>query len=138
MPTLLNRAGDVIKDEWSEAVGAADWSSAQAPLLLGVDDEPTAEQAKATQIAIDFPAFNDGRGLSTAVLLRTRLGFTGELRAVGEVHPDVLHYMARCGFDSFALPDSVDPKTAARLLAPYSENYQASVVQPEPHFRRNG
>lgn len=136
MPTLLNRDGDVIADDWADPTPAADWTPEAAALLLGPDDEPSAEHASASRIAIEFPAFNDGRGLSTAVLLRTRLGATGELRAVGEVQPDVLHYMARCGFDSFLLPDSVDVATAQRLLMPYSANYQASVTEPTPHFRR--
>jgi uncharacterized protein (DUF934 family) len=52
-------------------------------------------------IAIDFPAFTDGRGYSTARLLRERLGFSGELRAVGNVLRDQFLFMHRCGFDAF-------------------------------------
>ncbi|MCH2185907.1 DUF934 domain-containing protein, partial [Myxococcota bacterium] len=36
-------------------------------------------------IALDFPGFKDGRAYSSARVLRERLGFKGELRAVGDV-----------------------------------------------------
>ena len=124
----------VPAEEWNAAPGSG--------LLLSIDAEPEPRFACADVIAIDFPAFNDGRGLSLAVLLRTRFGFTGELRAVGHLNLDILHYLARCGFDSAALDDvSVveagrHHRTQANLLAPYSDNYQASVVEPEPAYRR--
>jgi uncharacterized protein (DUF934 family) len=79
---------------------------------------------------------NDGRGLSLAVLLRTRLGYRGEIRAIGVVHEDLTRYLLRCGFDSLLLPDgrNVDAAMAAsRLEGPF---YQGSVVEPRPAFRR--
>ena len=75
-------------------------------LLLQVDDEPEALQpflASLPLIAIDFPSFRDGRGYSQAYLLRTRLGWRGELRAVGDVLRDQLAHMRQCGFDAFAV-----------------------------------
>jgi uncharacterized protein (DUF934 family) len=54
-------------------------------------------------IALDFPKFGDGRAFSTAALLRTRYGFGGELRAVGEVLFDQIQHMQRCGFDAFEI-----------------------------------
>ncbi len=87
-------------------------------------------------IGIRFSTVNDGRGLSIAALLRTRLGFKGELRAIGNVHEDVLHYMRRCGFDSYELPDGHDPAIALAAMNPYTEYYQGSVVDPRPAFRR--
>lgn len=54
-------------------------------------------------IAVQFPAFNDGRGFSHASLLRERLGYANELRAVGDVLIDQIPLMLRCGFDSFAV-----------------------------------
>lgn len=146
---LLNRNGElvnsnVIADGAFDAGGnsilpCATWrADSGAALALSVDDEPCMEFAAAPLITIDFPAFNDGRGLSLAVLLRTRFGFTGELRAVGDVHPDLLHYLQRCGFDTFDLPEHRIGPAADQLrsLAPYSDYYQASVQQPEPAFRR--
>jgi uncharacterized protein (DUF934 family) len=52
-------------------------------------------------IAVSFPAFSDGRGFSQATLLRQRLGYTGEMRAVGQVLIDQVPHMLRSGFDSF-------------------------------------
>ncbi|MEJ2087843.1 MAG: DUF934 domain-containing protein [Gammaproteobacteria bacterium] len=118
----------------------AEWTPESGDgLLLHVDDEPEPHFAQAPLIAIDFPAFNDGRGLSLAVLLRTRFGFSGELRAVGDVHPDIIHYMKRCGFDTFQMPEDrrLPPAAAGRsTLAPYSDYYQASVHNPQPAYRR--
>ncbi len=56
-------------------------------------------------IALEFPRFGDGRAYSYARLLRERHGFTGELRAVGNVLRDQLFFMVRCGFDSFEVAD---------------------------------
>lgn len=135
MPTLLSNEAILPLDD-RDFLPAEAWASTQdQSLLLEVDAEPDSAVANAPAIAINFPAFNDGRGLSLAVLLRTRLGFTGELRAVGDVHQDILHYMRRCGFDSYLLPDGRDPQQALRLLTPYSAHYQASVEDPQPHFR---
>jgi uncharacterized protein (DUF934 family) len=87
-------------------------------------------------IAVDFPAFKDGRGYSTATLLRTRYGFRGDLRAIGDVQVDQLFYLRRVGFSSFALRDDQDPGAAGAALRTFSDVYQASVDQPQPHFRR--
>ncbi len=92
-------------------------------------DEGTADRDR-------FAAFNDGRGLSLAVLLRTRFGYTGELRAIGEVHEDVLHYMRRCGIDSYQLPDGHDPAVALAAMQTLTDFYQGSVIDPRPAFRR--
>ncbi|HAI28378.1 MAG TPA: oxidoreductase, partial [Thalassospira sp.] len=54
-------------------------------------------------ITVNFPAYTDGRGYSYARVLRERMGFTGELRAVGDVLRDQILYMHRCGFDSYDL-----------------------------------
>ena len=56
-------------------------------------------------IVLHFPKFTDGRAYSQARLLRGRLGYTGELRASGEVLRDQLLFMLRCGFDAFAVPE---------------------------------
>jgi uncharacterized protein (DUF934 family) len=59
--------------------------------------------ARFALIVLDFPRFTDGRAYSQARLLRGRYGFTGELRAGGEVLRDQLLFMRRCGFDAFAV-----------------------------------
>ena len=54
-------------------------------------------------ITVNFPAYTDGRGYSYGRVLRERMGFTGELRAVGDVLRDQILYMHRCGFDAYEL-----------------------------------
>ena len=109
----------------------------EAGVLLTVDAEPEARFAEASLIAVEFPVFHDGRGLSLAVLLRSRIGFAGELRAVGDVHPELIHYLRRCGFDSFLLPDHRSLAADDDRLAPYSDYYQASIAETLPAFRRD-
>ncbi len=87
-------------------------------------------------VAVNFPIATDGRGLSSAVLLRTRFGFRGELRAIGDVLRDQLSYMRRCGFDAFAVPVDRDVEAALTGLTVMREYYQGSVIEPEPLFRR--
>lgn len=75
-------------------------------------------------LAIDFPVYTDGRGYSLAQLLRTQYGWRGELRAVGDVMIDTVHYMARCGFDAFAVKPSHDPQAALAALGTFTVHYQ--------------
>jgi uncharacterized protein (DUF934 family) len=87
-------------------------------------------------IAVEFPKFGDGRGYSTAYLLRTRHGWKGEMRAIGEVLQDQLFMQRRVGFDSFALAPGRDADAALRAFTTYSDVYQASVEPQLPAFRR--
>ncbi|WP_374981654.1 DUF934 domain-containing protein [Pseudomonas solani] len=87
-------------------------------------------------IALNFPAFTDGRHSSTAYLLRERYGYKGEVRAIGDVLRDQLFALKRCGFDAFALRADKDPCDALKAFEDYSEVYQASSDQPLPLFRR--
>ena len=87
-------------------------------------------------IGIDFPKFTDGRGYTLAHGLRTRLGYTGELRAIGDVLIDQLSLLRRVGFSQFALRADQDPEAALAALSRYSDAYQGSVDQPLPAFRR--
>jgi uncharacterized protein (DUF934 family) len=138
MPQLIKEIDgqwELCAGEEIERASLDNWQSGAA-LYLTADEEPVQEHASATSIAIEFPAFNDGRGLSSAVLLRTRFGYTGDIRAVGQVHEDILHYMVRCGFTSAEVPDERDVETALACIKPYSDFYQQSVVQPEPQFKR--
>jgi len=63
-------------------------------------------------IAIDFPIFRDGRGFSSAAILREQFNWDKELRAVGDVLIDQLVQMARVGFDSFVLREDQSLETA--------------------------
>lgn len=87
-------------------------------------------------VGVHFPKATDGRGYSTARLLRERYGYRGELRAVGEVLRDQLFYLQRCGFDAFALRADQHAAEALASLFDFDESYQAAVDQPLPLFRR--
>ena len=107
-------------------------------LLLQVDDEPEALQPFLTSlqlIAIDFPSFRDGRGYSQAYLLRTSMGWRGELRAVGDVLRDQLAHMRQCGFDAFAVRADKSLEDALNGLQWLSVLYGRSVIEPRPLFR---
>ena len=86
-------------------------------------------------VAVDFPQFSDGRGYSTARLLRERYGFTGELRAIGDIQRDQLAYLAQCGFDAFAIRDGKDVQDALAGLDDFSDGYQLTAART-PWFRR--
>jgi uncharacterized protein (DUF934 family) len=95
------------------------------------------ELASFALIAVNFPKFVDGRGYSTAALLRQRYGYTGELRAVGDVLHDQLFFMRRVGFDSYALKDGKNlPYAIEAAFKPFGDAYQGATDQAQPHFRR--
>lgn len=87
-------------------------------------------------VAVQFPKFTDGRGYSIAYNLRQRLGYKGELRAIGDVLRDQLFQMQRCGFDAYATRQDRNIHDALKGLTVFSETYQASVDTPLPLFRR--
>lgn len=117
----------------------ADWLAAPvdgAAIVLMPTDDPLAlagRTAGLAHIAVDFARFSDGRGLSTARLLRERVGWTGEIRAVGDVIVDLLFYMSRCGFDAFALRSDQPLEAALAAFATFPQVYQpAADARPEP------
>ena len=106
---------------------------------LAPDDEPAdlvPDFGAISLIAVDFPVFRDGRGYSIAHLLRKRYGWTGELRAIGDVLRDQLNYLSRCGFDAFAVRADKDIHDALKAFEEFSVRYQGAVDTPLPLFRR--
>ena len=99
--------------------------------------ESLADINRLALIAVNFPRFVDGRGYSFATLLRSRYGYRGELRAIGEVLRDQLFYMKRCGFDAFAVRAEKNIEDALRGLGDFSEPYQATVDLASPLYRRH-
>ena len=86
-------------------------------------------------IALDFPVFTDGRSYSNARLLRERHGYTGELRAVGDVLQDQLFYMQRCGFNAFQLREDKDINAALKAFSDFSVKYQTAADGALPVYR---
>lgn len=160
----IAEGGRIVDDAWAtvDAIAAlhgvppgaavlvplALWKTQREALLarrapLGVrlepDDEPADlvdDLSRLSLVAVHFPKFTDGRGYSTARLLRERHGYRGRLRAVGDVLHDQLFYMLRCGFDSFALKHQDMIADAPSAYRVFSEGYQSSVDRPVPLFKR--
>jgi uncharacterized protein (DUF934 family) len=86
-------------------------------------------------VGVNFPTFKDGRGYSTAYLLRQRYSFEGELRALGDVQRDQLFYMKRVGFDAFQLKAGASIEDALTAFNDFTVNYQGSIDQPLPLYR---
>ena len=89
-------------------------------------------------VEVNFPVFGDGRGYSSARILR-EAGYTGELRAVGEVLVDQIAFMRRCGFDAFAPDVPLDPVDADNAFGRYAEVYQPTTDGHAPIWaKRHG
>ena len=86
------------------------------------------------RVDLHFPNFTDGRAFTQAYLLRRRLGFTGDIRATGDVLIDQLVQMQRTGFSSAVLRAGVDASAAKRQFERFGGYYQADAVQHRPHF----
>jgi phosphoadenosine phosphosulfate reductase len=110
------------------ATGALLADPAEVATLL----EPNADAAalaaassgNAGPIAIRFPTSIDGRGLSLARLLRERHGFTGEIRAVGHLIPDLAQFLLRSGFDTAEIADPEDASVWKASVSRIRRNYQ--------------
>ncbi|MEY4536007.1 MAG: hypothetical protein RL171_158 [Pseudomonadota bacterium] len=106
-------------------------------ILIANDVNPLETNLEGVKaIVLNFPKFTDGRAFTQAVMLRKRAGFTGEIRATGDVLVDQLQQMARSGFDVAELRADQDLAAGQRQLDRYAEFYQADVVQKAPHFAK--
>jgi len=96
-------------------------ASSESPESLGGDVQ------RLSVVALEFPRFRDGRGFSWARMLRTRLGFTGEIRAVGPYLYDQIAFMRRVGIDAFEVPEGFALEDYRRAIGEMSNVYQPSV-----------
>jgi uncharacterized protein (DUF934 family) len=149
MPRRLLRDGAIVEDDWAypaEAEGdpaapviltLTQWQSERCKWdtrgrRLGVVLQPSHQVALLTPdiqrfelIGAEFSGPSEGRGYSQARVLRESCKFSGELRATGYVRRDQVFFMARCGFNSFELPDGEIEHARAALRA-FSRAYQPS------------
>lgn len=158
MPRLI-KGNQIIDNEWQFIPADFDAALPEGKLIvplarwlensgndnlapwLGSEDEveKVADQlVQSPLIAINFPTFMDGRGFSSARLLRERYNYRGELRAVGYVIQDQLFYLKRCGFDAFDLREGTDLDAALASLNDFTVSYQAASDSPLPLFRKRG
>ncbi len=113
---------------------AATETEAQRLSLANDADPREADLGGIAVIELHFPKFNDGRAFSQAFLLRRRLGFTGEIRATGDVLIDQLVQMQRSGFTQAVLRADQNLAHGQALLAHYPAFYQGDAVHTAPHF----
>lgn len=105
-------------------------------ISLANDVDPReADLSGITVIELHFPKFSDGRAFSQAFLLQRRLGFTGQIRATGDVLIDQLVQMERTGFSSAVLKEGVDASDAQRQFDRFPRFYQGDAVETAPHFK---
>lgn len=137
----LPATGDVIVslDRYTQQRDALQARSGHVGVRLRSDQEAKLVLpylAELPVIAIEFPVFKDGRGYTTARLLRDRFAYRGQLRAVGDVLHDQLLPLRRCGFDAFELKAGKDAVRALTAFGDFSDVYQGSADDPRPLYRR--
>jgi uncharacterized protein (DUF934 family) len=106
-------------------------------LQLANDADPLAVSLDGVdRVELNFPKFTDGRAFSQAWLIRRRLRFAGDIRAIGDVLVDQLVQMQRSGFSSAVLRADRDPADARRQFERYASYYQGDANESRPHFAR--
>lgn len=145
----LIKDGKIVGDPWARVSADAPLPSAEALLvpydvwdahrddllarngrlgvLLAADQPPRLiadDLDRLDLVALEFPAFKDGRAYSYARLLRERYGYDRELRATGQVLRDQFSFMHRCGFDSYEVADARSADAWAVTLREISQVYQ--------------
>ena len=136
--TLLRFRDDDAHDEPAVTLDAflADQTNATAVRIEAGDDAraliPMLDRL--ALIEVSFPSFRDGRGYSSARVLR-EAGYTGELRAAGDVLVDQIGFMRRCGFDSFAPEAPIDQATLTASLARFPHVYQPAADGAVPVWK---
>ena len=128
----LSKTGGVIVSLKRYLGEAESLSRCGSPVGVRLEshESPEALRGHLDRIAIvvlHMPYFKDGRAFSWARLLRTRLGYTGEIRLTGHYLRDQIAFFARVGVDSFELPQNLSAEDIAAALGEISHCYQPSV-----------
>jgi uncharacterized protein (DUF934 family) len=136
--------GDAVPASGAIIVSAERWRAEREALIGRADPvgvsiaagkeavEQLGDAAGRPLVALSFAKFADGRAFSYAELLRERFGFTGELRAAGDVLLDEIPLMLRCGFDSFEVSNEPTLRALKRgHLLEGSLFYQPSLAPHE-------
>lgn len=132
--------GDVVPADGDVLVSLDRWHAERENLLgrsgrLGVVLPNTIDPRELADdlphlavVAVHFPIYRDGRGFSIGRLLRERLRYKGEIRAVGNVLRDQLLFMERCGFDAYELQDGKNLENALEGFEDFSVTYQDAIT----------
>ena len=124
---------------WKAAPEVWQGRAGRVAVWLAPDAEPAelaGHLAVFPLLAVDFPAFTDGRGYSIGRLLRERFHYQGELRALGDVWQDLVHPLWQVGFNSFEVKEGKALEDALKGFGTFSERYHSTWREPEPLFRR--
>ncbi len=135
--STLRFRSDPVPDEPAVSLEAfLDQSNANSVRIEAGDDVrlllPALDRVRLVEI--DFPRFRDGRGFSSARILR-EAGYTGEIKATGDVLLDLLYFMRRCGFDSFAPDVPIDRADAEAALNRYPYVYPHAADDAVPIWK---
>ena len=108
---------------------AADWQLREGVADIAVANDVDVRELvpylpRLRRIALQFPKWTDGRAYSQARLLRVRHRYAGELRAIGDVIPDMAAQLHRTGFDAAVLRAGESVDVARRMLALIPAFYQ--------------
>ena len=122
---------------------AADWQLREGVADVAVANDVDVRELvpylpRLRRIALQFPKWTDGRAYSQARLLRVRHRYAGELRAIGDVIPDMAAQLHRTGFDAAVLRAGESVEVAEHMLGFIGEFYQADVLEPRLRFARTG
>ena len=141
MPLIRNETVEETGDAAPSLVdflSHAGETNASLSLRLSPDDDPlelAPHLDRITLIEISFPKYTDGRGYSQAQILRRRMGYAGELRAVGHVLRDQIFYMHRSGFDAYETTRA-DLSSVQEALKECTHAYQPAAGDLVPIFRK--
>ena len=120
-----------VRDTWPQGLSVG----VILPNTVDVEDI-TDDLPRLSLLALQFPKWTDGRAYSQAHVLRARLRFKGEVRAIGEVLVDMMPLLHRAGFNTVQLRPDQREASARRALSIVTENYQGDVHATRPAFAR--
>ena len=137
MAEVLRFRDDPVPDEPAVSLDAfLDQTNAVSVRIEAGDDVrrlgPVLDRVKLVEV--DYPKFRDGRGFSSARILR-EMGYTGEIKATGDVLVDLVWFMRRCGFDSFAPDVAFNDADVQAALTRYPYVYQDAADGAVPIWR---
>lgn len=126
----LDQAGDIIVPLALYLENRDSLENREGQLAIQVNGDDELDELldnldKFPLIAVDFPAFRDGRGFSIARLL-VRAGYKGEIRATGDVGRDRIAYMERCGFTAIQISDEIYKEEMLSAFTEVSNYYQSA------------
>ncbi len=120
----------VSVDRWRTDRGALTARNGKLGVLLPntIDPRDLADDlGQFAAVAVHFPIYRDGRAFSIARLLRERLHYKGEIRAVGNVLRDQVLFMERCGFDAYEVAEGKSLENALEGFSDFSVTYQDAI-----------